>query len=164
MIDIGFARKHNIKIWQIQKGSHIGFDIDFASRGSTRTHQNAFLIHIINSSYNISFQAVLKIVIECRYEYLLLCSNTSDRVHSFGSSPWTLYHRTLNEHKNVHYQVFEERNDVRPLKLSQRILARQLVISVSVWEVWRHICPQKLNRVHPSDSHWNVIPSLSSQS
>ena len=51
------------------------------------------------------------------------------------------------EDETVFYGVLEDRNDVRPLKLSHSILAWQLGVSISAWKVWRHVCPQKLNRV-----------------
>ena len=65
----------------------------------------------------------------------------------FFNSILLVYYKTLKEHKTVLYWVFEDRNYVRSLKLSQRLLALRLVFSISVWGIWRHFCPQKLNRV-----------------
>ena len=80
----------------------------------------SYVIHIINTPYNNAIQ---------------YCPRNSDRV-SFAV-PWTVYYKTLKEHKTVLYWVFEDINDIRSLKLLQGIFPWQLVFSISVWEVWR---------------------------
>ena len=56
-----------------------------------------------------------------------------------------VYHRPSKEHKAALHWSFEDRKYVRLLKLSQIVLAWQLI--VSVWGAWIHFCSQKLYRV-----------------
>ena len=74
------------------------------------------IIHLFNFQYNFFTQN---------------CPQNSDGV-KFDSSPWIVYPRPLKEHKAVLCWSFEDRNDVRLLKLSQIILAWQLIVCISV--------------------------------